>query len=179
MRARWRTRAIEFRFVCKQLVLANGATDLYNELRVKGEHLRYKLRSIRELEYKIRDDLARLQKDPLLIVGCGLSATDAILLAQKHHIRIIHVIRRSVHDADIIFNKLPKKIYPEYNLVYEQMQRSSKQHQQREPMRGVRGLVFAAVCVVVVVAQLECCRRRRKKREWESQNAQRWNHRLR
>ena len=120
---------MEFRFFCKHLVLANGATDLYNELRVKGEHLRYTLRSIRELEDKIRDDLARLQKDPLLIVGCGLSAADAILLAQKHHIRIIHVIRRSVHDPDIIFNKLPKKIYPEYHLVYEQMQRSSKQQQ--------------------------------------------------
>ena len=56
-----------------------------------------------------------------MIVGSGLSAADAILLAQKYHIRIIHVIRRQVNDPELIFNKLPKKIYPEYQRVYEQM----------------------------------------------------------
>lgn len=112
---------MEFKFYCKHLVLANGTTDLHNELHVKGENMRYVLRTIRELEDKIKDDLARLQKDPLLVVGSGLSAADAILLAQKYSIKIVHVIRRSVHDSGLIFNKLPKKIYPEYQRVYEQM----------------------------------------------------------
>jgi hypothetical protein len=112
---------MEFKYFCKHLVLANGATDLHNELKVKGENLRYVLKSIRELEDKIKDDLPRLQKDPLLVVGSGLSAADAILLAQKHHIRIIHVIRRSVNDSNLVFNKLPKKVYPEYQRVYETM----------------------------------------------------------
>jgi hypothetical protein len=112
---------MEFRFFCKHLVLANGATDLPNELKVKGESSRFILRSIRDLEEKIREDLPRLQKDPLMIVGSGLSAADAILLAQKYHIKIIHVIRRHVNDPELIFNKLPKKIYPEYQKVYELM----------------------------------------------------------
>jgi hypothetical protein len=112
---------MEFKFFCKHLVLANGANDLPNELNVKGENLRFILRSIRELEEKIKEDLPRLQKDPLLIVGGGLSAADAVLLAQKYHIRIIHVIRKSINDNDLIFNKLPKKVYPEYQRVYEQM----------------------------------------------------------
>ena len=112
---------MEFKYLCKHLVLANGATDLHNELKVKGENLRYVLKSIRELEDKIKEDLPRLQKDPLLVVGSGLSAADAILLAQKHHIRIIHVIRRSVNDPNLVFNKLPKKVYPEYQRVYETM----------------------------------------------------------
>lgn len=112
---------MEFRFFCKHLVLANGATDLPNELKVKGENSRFVLRSIRDLEEKIKEDLGRLQKDPLLIVGSGLSAADAILLAQKYHIKIIHVIRRHVNDPELIFNKLPKKIYPEYQRVYELM----------------------------------------------------------
>lgn len=111
----------EFRYYCKHLVLANGATDLHNELKVKGETSRFILRSLRELEEKIRDDLPRLQKDPLLIVGSGLSAADAILLAQKYGIRVVHAIRRSVHDTNLIFTKLPKKIYPEYQKVYELM----------------------------------------------------------
>jgi hypothetical protein len=112
---------MEFKFYCKHLVLANGTTDLHNELHVKGENLRFILRTIRELEDKIKEDLPRLQKEPLMIVGSGLSAADAILLAQKYSIRIIHVIRRSVHDQNLIFNKLPKKAYPEYHRVYEHM----------------------------------------------------------
>lgn len=112
---------MEFRFVCKHVVLACGANDLHNDLHVKGENSRFVLRSIRELEDKIRDDLQRLQKDPLLVVGSGLSAADAILLAQKYRIKIVHVIRRSVNDSNLIFSKLPKKTYPEYQRVYEKM----------------------------------------------------------
>jgi hypothetical protein len=112
---------MEFRFLCKHLVLANGATDLHNELHVKGENNRFILRSIRELEDKIKEDSARLRKDPLLIIGSGLSAADAVLMAQKHRIKIIHVIRRSVTDPNLVFGKLPKTIYPEYQRVYEQM----------------------------------------------------------
>lgn len=112
---------MEFKYYCKHLVLAIGACDIHNKLNVKGENHRYVLSSIRELEDKIKEDLPRLQKDPLLIVGSGLSAADAILLAKKYHIRIIHVIKKSVFDPTLIFNKLPKKIYPEYHKVYEQM----------------------------------------------------------
>ena len=112
---------MEFRYFCKHLVLACGATDLPNNLNVKGENNRFILRTIRELEDKIRDDLPRLLKDPLLIVGSGLSAADAILLAQKYRIKIVHVIRRSVNDPNLVFPKLPKQIYPEYHRVYDLM----------------------------------------------------------
>ncbi|CAF0794801.1 unnamed protein product [Brachionus calyciflorus] len=112
---------MEFKYYCKHLVLANGACDIHNELNVKGEKYRFILRSIRELEDKIKEDLPRLQKDPLMIIGSGLSAADAILLAKKYQIKIIHVIRKSVNDPSLIFNKLPKKVYPEYHRVYEQI----------------------------------------------------------
>jgi len=111
----------EFRFVCKHLVLACGANDLYNTLNVKGDNFRYILRSIRELEDKINENTEMFKKAPLLIVGAGLSAADAILLAKRHHIKIIHVIRRSVHDPSLVFKSLPKKSYPEYHEVYEDM----------------------------------------------------------
>ncbi|RNA32586.1 oxidative stress-induced growth inhibitor 1 [Brachionus plicatilis] len=119
---------IEFKYYCKHLVLAIGACDIHNRLNVKGENHRYILSSMRELEDKIKEDLARLQKEPLLIVGSGLSAADAILLAKKYHIRIVHVIKKSVYDPNLIFNKLPKKIYPEYHKVYEQMLSSKGCH---------------------------------------------------
>lgn len=90
-------------------------------MNVRGENFRYIIRSIRELEEKILEDSPRLRKDPLLIIGAGLSAADAIILAQKHKIKIIHVIRRSVHDPNLVFKTLPKKMYPEYHDVHEQM----------------------------------------------------------
>ncbi len=111
----------EFRFVCKHLVLACGANDLYNNLNVKGENYRYILRSIRELEEKINENPEKFKIAPLLIVGAGLSAADAILLAKRHKIKMIHVIRRSVHDPNLVFKTLPKKSYPEYHEVYENM----------------------------------------------------------
>lgn len=119
---------MEFKYYSKHLVLAIGACDLHNKLNVKGENHRFILDSIRELEDKIKEDLNRLQKDPLLIIGSGLTAADAILLAKKYHIRIIHVIKKSVFDPTLIFNKLPKKIYPEYHKVYEQMLNFKKCH---------------------------------------------------
>lgn len=114
----------EFRYTCKHLVLACGANDLHNTLNIKGENYRYILRTLRELEEKIQQDHIRLKKAPLLIVGAGLSAADAILLAQKHNIKIIHVIRRSVNDPNLVFKTLPKKSYPEYHEVYEKMLRN-------------------------------------------------------
>lgn len=45
---------MEFRYWCRHLVLATGASDLHNELNVKGENSRFILRSIRELEEKIK-----------------------------------------------------------------------------------------------------------------------------
>ena len=104
-------------------MLACGANDLHNDLHVKGENFRYILRTIRELEDKIKDDLVRLKKDPLLIVGSGLSAADAILLAQQYQIKVVHVIRRSVNDPNLVFKSLPKQSYPEYHQVYAQMQK--------------------------------------------------------
>ncbi len=111
----------EFRFVCKHLVLACGANDLNNTLNVKGENFRYIIRNLRKLEDKILEDVAKFQNAPLLIVGAGLTAADALLLARKHKIKVIHVIRRSVHDPELVFKTLPKHIYPEYHEVYEMM----------------------------------------------------------
>ena len=111
----------EFRFLCKHLILAVGAAGLYNELNVKGESFNFILRSIHDLEDKIKTNLSYLRKYPLIVVGAGLSAADCILLALKYRIKVIHVIRRSVFDKNIVYQKLPKILYPEYHLIYEKM----------------------------------------------------------
>jgi len=114
---------IEFKFICKYLVLATGVSDMPNELSVCGEHYNFVLKSQKDLEEKIRKDVNKLRKDPIVIVGCGLNAAECILLAQQHKIKVIHVVRRSVYDQSIIFSRLSKSIYPEYHHVYDKMVR--------------------------------------------------------
>ena len=59
--------------------------------------------------------------DPVLIVGSGLTAADAVLCAYNNNVPVIHVFRRRVTDPDLIFKQLPKKLYPEYHKVYHMM----------------------------------------------------------
>jgi hypothetical protein len=113
-----------FQYLCKHLVLANGASDSHNRLNVKGEDTsKYILNSMKQFEEKIRDNLQRLMQMPLIVIGAGLSAADAILLARKYEIKIIHIMRRSVNDSELIFNRLPSKVYPEYHQVYTSMRK--------------------------------------------------------
>jgi hypothetical protein len=111
----------EFSFLCKHIILAVGSTGLYNELKVKGESYNFILHTIHDLENKIKTNLCYLRKNPLVVVGAGLSAADCILLALKYRIKIVHVIRRSVYDKNIVYKKLPKILYPEYHGIYEKM----------------------------------------------------------
>lgn len=119
-----RTKKIEFNFLCKYLIIASGIFEIPNELKVFGEQFPFVLKTTRDFEIKLKRDLAVLRCNPLLVVGCGLSAIECILLAQKYKIQIIHVIRRSVYDSNLIFKNLSKQSYPEYNLVYELMLKS-------------------------------------------------------
>ena len=116
----------EFRFLCKHLILAVGSAGFYNELHVKGENYNFILHTIHDLEEKIKTNLLYLRKHPLVVVGAGLSAADCILLAFKHRIKVIHVIRRSVNDKNIVYQKLPKILYPEYHRIYDKMIESKK-----------------------------------------------------
>lgn len=67
---------------------------------------------------------------PVLVVGAGLSAADAIIAARFRGIPVLHVFRDSSGDRskgkenNENFNKLhwlPASIYPEYHKVYEMM----------------------------------------------------------
>ena len=42
-------------------------------------------------------------------------------LFQAHGIPVAHVFRKSVNDPNMIFNKLPVKLYPEYHAVHNMM----------------------------------------------------------
>jgi hypothetical protein len=52
--------------------------------------------------------------DPVLIVGAGLSAADAVLAARFRSLPIMHVFRKK---AGALGKQLPGNMYPEYHKV--------------------------------------------------------------
>ena len=111
----------DFSYMAKNVVLATGSYDLPNKLAVRGEKLPFVLHSLQELEKEIASGLITKDSDPIMIVGAGLSAADAISTAMNEKIPIVHVFRRAISDPSIVFNKLPKALYPEYHKIYRMM----------------------------------------------------------
>ncbi|XP_076239087.1 oxidative stress-induced growth inhibitor 1 isoform X2 [Calliopsis andreniformis] len=128
-----------FRYKCKRAVLATGTTDLSNKLGVPGEdsHSEWVTHDLNDLESRL-DRLAEQQKlekrvDPVLVIGAGLSAADAIMAARLRGISVLHVFRDSSSEwsksggekkRHIKYDKLqelPSSMYPEYHKVYEMM----------------------------------------------------------
>ena len=86
-----------FSIACNKVVLANGGSDLVNRLGVKGESkslpwLKYELPLLENVIYDMRDD-ERSKMKPVLIVGAGLSAADAIIACRNAGLEVIHVFR--------------------------------------------------------------------------------------
>lgn len=86
-----------FLVVCNKIVLASGGSDLVNRLGVRGEN-----RSLSWLKYELpllessivnRFEEDKLNMKPVVIVGAGLSAADAVIACRKAGIKVIHVFR--------------------------------------------------------------------------------------
>ncbi|XP_063696393.1 oxidative stress-induced growth inhibitor 1-like [Culicoides brevitarsis] len=124
-----------FSYVCQHLVLANGASDLANRLGVRGEglsipwlkyelpHLEYALQKLRPIE--------RLKLKPVMIVGAGLSAADAVSMCRSSGIPVIHVFRSRTVGLD---KQLPENVYPEYHEVHKMMKDPSKKYDLYTPL---------------------------------------------
>jgi len=56
--------------------------------------------------------------DPVVIVGAGLSAADAVIAARFHSLPVLHVFRNRSVPAD---RQLPENMYPEYHKVHQMM----------------------------------------------------------
>ncbi|KZC09069.1 Oxidative stress-induced growth inhibitor 1 [Dufourea novaeangliae] len=131
-----------FRYRCKRVVLATGTTDSPNRLGIPGEESQteWVTHDLNDLESKL-DRLVDRQNDgellnrfaPVLVIGAGLSAADAIMAARFRSIPVLHAFR----DSSTEWNKaddekthhtkygklpgLPSSMYPEYHKVYEMM----------------------------------------------------------
>ncbi|XP_028327155.1 oxidative stress-induced growth inhibitor 2 isoform X2 [Gouania willdenowi] len=110
-----------FSLFTENVVLATGASDSPVRLGVEGEDLPFVFHSISNLGLAVSQGKLDNNSDPILIVGAGLSAADAVLCACNSNIRVLHVFRKTVDDPDLIFKQLPKTLYPEYHKVYNIM----------------------------------------------------------
>lgn len=137
LKARWIVSGIEektkrtFYFACKNVVLANGVSDLPNRLGLKDEQQRinqswvkYELREFETaLENISENDRKKLK--PVLVVGAGLSAADAVTICRSSDIDVIHVYRSKSVGLD---KSLPESVYPEYHEVHRMMKEPNQRY---------------------------------------------------
>lgn len=104
-------------YSCRNLVLANGASDLPNRLGLSAEkyNLPWVLHDLRTLEkYLDSFSVENGMKNPVLVVGAGLSAADAVIATRFRSIPVLHVYRNKSNSLD---KQLPENMYPEYHKV--------------------------------------------------------------
>jgi hypothetical protein len=80
---------------CNRIILANGSSDVCNRLGVKGENNRFCLFDLPSLEFHIENikPADKETKLPVMVVGAGLSAADAVLFLRNKKIKVIHIYR--------------------------------------------------------------------------------------
>ncbi|XP_053699509.1 oxidative stress-induced growth inhibitor 2 [Synchiropus splendidus] len=140
---------IPFSLFSENVVLATGASDSPVRLNVEGEDLPFVFHTISELGLAVTQRKLDANSDPVLVVGAGLSAADAVLCACESNVRVLHVFRKTVDDSDLIFKQLPKTLYPEYHKVYSMMCSQTyvnSPSQQRPPLTSVASSVCAKIC---------------------------------
>ncbi|XP_026121971.1 oxidative stress-induced growth inhibitor 2-like [Carassius auratus] len=112
---------VPFAVYAENVVLATGTHDIPARLDVEGENLPFVCHSFWELEAAISSGRLDSASEPVLVVGAGLTAADAVLAAHHLNTPVYHAFRRPVSDPALIFNQLPKLLYPEYHKVHQMM----------------------------------------------------------
>ncbi|KAM3620680.1 uncharacterized protein V6R79_000549 [Siganus canaliculatus] len=112
---------VPFSLLAHNVVLATGTHDIPARLGVEGESLPFVCHSFWDLETAISRGELDQSSDPVLVVGAGLTAADAVLATHHLSTPVYHAFRRSVTDPGLIFNQLPKLLYPEYHKVHQMM----------------------------------------------------------
>jgi hypothetical protein len=112
-----------FMFYAKYVVLATGISQtITRPLGIIGEQAiqSFTYSTLHEMEELIVDKKQLTsQSKPLLVIGCGLTAIDVILLCQQYSIPVVHVFRRAIDDPELVLNQLSASLYPEYERIRE------------------------------------------------------------
>lgn len=149
------TEEVPFSVYAENVVLATGTHDIPARLGVEGENLPFVSHSFWELETAISAGRLDKTSDPVLVVGAGLTAADAVLATHHLSIPVYHAFRRSVADPGIIFNQLPKLLYPEYHKVHQMM--TQQQHRPDDMLSGIGSRRTQLTSPVETNPDSNCC----------------------
>ncbi|XP_013395871.1 oxidative stress-induced growth inhibitor 2 [Lingula anatina] len=147
----------EFCYRAPHVVLATGSYDLPNRLHVEGEQYPFVLHSLPELEERLNAGDIGPDSDPVMIVGSGLTAADAILCCMNASIPIVHVFRRQPDDPSVIYNSLPPKLYPEYHKILQMMKGEKKDYECYKPYAEYSILQFGVDNQVLIKGTKHKC----------------------
>ncbi|XP_026882103.2 oxidative stress induced growth inhibitor 1 isoform X2 [Electrophorus electricus] len=131
---------LPFSVQAENVVLATGTHDIPARLGIEGETLPFVCHSFWELEAAILSGRLGRASEPVLVVGAGLTAADAVLAAHHLNTPVYHAFRRSVSDPALIFNQLPKLLYPEYHKVHQMMSQQQYQPGDAESEPGAQSV---------------------------------------
>ncbi|UJR31928.1 hypothetical protein I4U23_019402 [Adineta vaga] len=113
----------------KYVVLATGIPqNLTRPLGFIGEQASksFTYTTLHEMEELILTKKRLTQNSkPVLVVGCGLTAIDVLLVCQEYSVPVLHVFRRAIDDHELVINQLPANVYPEYERIRELIRQST------------------------------------------------------
>ena len=114
--------------VCaKNLVLACGVDGNPKRLNIPGESLPFVIHRFSDLPPKLPE--LENSSHPVVVVGAGLSAADAILLLLSRGLTVIHVFYQDPSNSKLIYHKMPPEQYHEYRHIFHLMQGKVKSKQ--------------------------------------------------
>ena len=138
----------------KYVVLATGISqEITRPLGIVGEQVSqsFTFTNVHDVEDLIVNKQCLTSRSkPLLVVGCGLTAVDAILLCQQYSIPVLHVFRRAIDDHELVLNQLSASIYPECEHIRELMR------QPPSPVRSRKGEVDSNALLALLVLSMFC-----------------------
>ncbi|KAI6188973.1 hypothetical protein M3Y98_00412100 [Aphelenchoides besseyi] len=119
-----------FEITSKTVVIACGRSH-YRRLEVEGEmnamNVVYNAREAQQLLHQ-QDDLSKAcvsdehSKSPVIVVGDGISAADAIRHCLSNQVPVVHVFRRTEKQLKgTMLSRLSSTIYPEYSKIFDLM----------------------------------------------------------
>ena len=105
----------------QRLVLACGVNGTPRRLEAPGEEdVGFLSYTLPEFSKGIRS-CSRV--GTVLVVGAGLSAADAVLVALRNGARVLHVFEQDPNNQKLIFRQMSDDVYPDYLYVYRLMLR--------------------------------------------------------
>ena len=96
---------VPFSYLARNVVLATGQADTPSQLGVAGEQLPCVLHALAQLTSLVKTRRLGPCSAPVVVVGAGLSAADAIIAAHSHSIPVVHVFRKQARDPGLIFSR--------------------------------------------------------------------------